>query len=146
MALATASTVAHAGDLTARDGAGQGTLSAMPADVAWAEPLSNGEMDELRGAGFFGMRLDFFTSIDDVTGLPQDFSVVALDPVGSFGFNMPAGFNFTTDEILGNSFVSSNGFFQVGFIEGNNNILNQNMFINITILQNPSATVNLNGF
>lgn len=111
-----------------------GTLDAMP-DEAWAKPLTNEEMSELRG-GFRGISFSAFltASIENRTG----------DLSGSFDTAPPPsvtleGNTASVQTVIGN-FVGTTGIVQAIQVPGSFNIVNNNLFVQIVIQNGLEAS------
>ena len=118
--------------LSAPAAAGQGTLGLAP-DLAWAHPMRDGEMADLRG-GIGGLAFSvFFSGGFDHLGNAQG----QLN-VGTNGLEVPAPeFNVSDGQVnirteIGN-FQGASGIFQIAQVPGNYNIVNNNLFIQIAV-------------
>jgi hypothetical protein len=123
-----------------------GNLSAMPI-AAWAKPLSDSEMSKLRG-GFDGIAFSaFFTG--------------TVDSLGNASGNLSSGIttgntpppsvttsdgNVSISTVVGN-FQGANGIFQIAQVPGSFNVVNNNLFIQVAIINvtNQSQLTGLTG-
>lgn len=98
--------------------------------VAWAEPLSDTEMSELRG-GFAGFAFNVIMSgtIENLTNTGGTGVSGAPDPT----FTVTDG-TVNIQTAIG-SFNGASGVFQIANLENSNfNVINQNLFVQIAII------------
>lgn len=106
--------------------AAAGTLDLIP-DEAWARPLSNAEMADLRG-GFRGIAFSAFVTVENLT----------TDLSGTLSTGAPPpSVTATNDQVqiqtvVGN-FVGTSGIFQIAQVPGDFNIVNNNLFVQIFV-------------
>lgn len=117
-------TPAIAGDLTSKAPA---LLTDM---VAWAKPLSDNEMGELRG-GYLGFAFNVIMSgtIAGLTDTTGTGTTAALPP------NVTVSDGLVNIETAVGSFNGASGVFQIANLENSNfNVINQNLFVQIAII------------
>ena len=117
-------TPAIAGDLTSKAPA---LLTDM---VAWAQPLSDNEMGELRG-GYLGFAFNVIMSgtIAGLTDTPGTGTTDALPP------NITVSDGMVNVQTAVGSFNGASGVFQIANLENSNfNVINQNLFVQIAII------------
>jgi hypothetical protein len=112
-----------------------GTLDLAP-DAAWATPLSDNEMGELRG-GFNGMSFNIaFTGfITDLGPVEGNFQLEGAEPPT---FDLAA-----TDALISTqigSFSGFNGIAQIQIVPGNFNFVQQNLFIQVVLIDGTTAS------
>ncbi len=109
-----------------------GNLSAMPM-VAWAQPLSDREMGELRG-GFDGIAFSIF-----FTGTVDSLGNSSISGGTTTGGSVPppsvttSNGNVTISTVVGN-FQGANGIFQIAQVPGSFNVVNNNLFIQVALI------------
>jgi len=114
-----------------------GTLHAFPASD-WALALSDQELGEIRG-GITGVSFEVFAIwFAEVSSLDDPTNGLILDPViaGSVGdVSQPFGINNGEVNLITEigDFNGGSGIFQIVQVPGSNNIINNNLFINITL-------------
>jgi len=117
-------TPAIAGDLTSK-------APALLIDmVAWAQPLSDNEMGELRG-GYLGFAFNVIMSgtIAGLTDTTGTGTTAALPP------NVTVSDGLVNIETAIGSFNGASGVFQIANLENSNfNVINQNLFVQIAII------------
>jgi small ligand-binding sensory domain FIST len=115
-----------------------GTLHAFPAGD-WALALSDQELGEIRG-GIRGVSFEVFAMwFAEVSSLDDPTNGLILSPViaGSVGGLIGQPFGINNGEVnliteIGD-FNGGSGIFQIVQVPGSNNIINNNLFINITL-------------
>jgi len=115
-----------------------GTLHAFPAGD-WALALSDQELGEIRG-GIRGVNFEVFAMwFAEVSSLDDPTNGLILSPViaGSVGGLIGQPFGISNGEVnliteIGD-FNGGSGIFQIVQVPGSNNIINNNLFINITL-------------
>lgn len=110
-----------------------GNLSAMPI-AAWAQPLSDREMGELRG-GFDGIAFSaFFTgtvdSLGNASGSLSSGITTGNTPPPSV---TTSNGNVSISTVVGN-FQGANGIFQIAQVPGSFNVVNNNLFIQVALI------------
>lgn len=120
--------------------AGEGTLGMGPG-VEWAVPMSDRDLQGIRG-GMFGVAFSVFFEgfVDSQTNVT---GALTSDPGGATKLASPPEFSVndggvTVRTALG-SFNGANGIFQVNQVPGNFNVVNNNLFIQITMVTVPNA-------
>jgi len=115
-----------------------GTLYAFPAGD-WALALSDQELGEIRG-GIRGVSFEVFAMwFAEVSSLDDPTNGLILRPViaGSVGglIGQPFGINNGQVNLITEigDFNGGSGIFQIVQVPGSNNIINNNLFINITL-------------
>lgn len=109
-----------------------GNLSAMPL-AAWAQPLSDGEMGELRG-GFDGIAFSVF-----FTGTVDSLGNSSISSGTTTGGTVPppsvttSNGNVSISTVVGN-FQGANGIFQIAQVPGSFNVVNNNLFIQVALI------------
>jgi len=99
--------------------------------VAWAEPLSDNEMGELRG-GFAGFAFNVIMSgtIENLTNPGSGTGVTGAPPPG-----VTMGDGVVNVQTAIGSFNGASGVFQIANLENSNfNVINQNLFVQIAII------------
>ena len=117
--------------------ASAGSLDAAP-DESWARPLSNSEMSDLRG-GISGIAFSvFFTGFVDSLG--NQTGTLETDTTGTLSptVNATADGNVTISTVIGN-FQGASGIFQIAQVPGNFNVVNNNLFIQVAIINGPEV-------
>lgn len=110
-----------------------GNVSAMPM-VAWAQPLTDSEMGELRG-GFDGIAFSaFFTgtvdSLGNASGSLSSGITTGNTPPPSV---TTSNGGVTISTVVGN-FQGANGIFQIAQVPGSFNVVNNNLFIQVALI------------
>ena len=115
-----------------------GTLYAFPTGD-WALALSDQELGEIRG-GIRGVNFEVFAMwFAEVSSLDDPTNGLILSPViaGSVGglIGQPFGINNGQVNLITEigDFNGGSGIFQIVQVPGSNNIINNNLFINITL-------------
>jgi hypothetical protein len=107
-----------------------GTMDLAP-DVAWAEPMKDSEMADMRG-GMGGMSFSVF-----FTGAVTDLTVDPGSPPNTSDVTVSTG------QVQVSNFIAStgniNGVFQFTSVNGNMNVVNNHMTIQIALFP-PGAT------
>lgn len=143
MLAATVAGGARAGDMD-RNGVagGGGTLALAPETAAWAEPLKETEMADLRG-GFNGLAFSISLSgLVDGGG-----SAVALGGSGTFGDTSfqfapdfgPSGGQVTLQTFVGDSLNGFSGIFQAANVIGDGVVIDQTLTMNLNVFLNSSS-------
>jgi len=115
-----------------------GNLSAMPS-LAWAQPLSDTEMGKLRG-GFDGIAFSaFFTGTVDSLGNSNFNTGITTGNTQPPSVTTGADGNVTISTVVGN-FQGANGIFQIAQVPGNFNVVNNNLFIQVAIINVTNQT------
>ena len=129
--LAIAAVPAHAG--------GPGTIGKAP-DLAWASPVPDRELAKMRGGiGGLAFSVAFTGSVDNLGNL-QGF--LAVDP-GAAQVGQPPNINVSNGQVnietsIGN-FQGASGIFQITQVPGSFNVVNNNLFVQIAIVNLPGA-------
>ena len=114
-----------------------GSLDAAP-DESWAKPLSNSEMSELRG-GISGIAFSvFFTGFVDSLG--NQVGTLETDTTGTLDPTLtttPTG-DVRISTTIGD-FHGATGIFQIAQVPGNFNVVNNNLFIQVAIINGPEV-------
>ncbi len=117
-------TPAIAGDLTSK------TPALLTDMVAWAQPLTDKEMGELRG-GYLGFAFNVIMSgtIAGLTDTTDTGTTDALPP------NVTVSDGMVNVQTAVGSFNGASGVFQIANLENSNfNVINQNLFVQIAII------------
>lgn len=136
---------AQAGDMSPRSGsAGSGgTVGMAPVEAAWAEPLPETEMADLRG-GFNGVAFSF-----NLSGLVTDTgSAIELGGAGTFG---NTNFEFSPDwgenggsvqlqTFVGESLNGFHGIFQSANVIGDGVVIDQTLVMNVNVFLNSATS------
>ena len=130
--------------------AGGGTLGLTPS-TAWSILLPDAALETIRG-GFFGMAFSvffqgFFDNVGNASGT-VNFSAVA--PVNTGGSSLPAAVGIAANEQVmvfagvGN-LNGVSGILQITQVPGSNNVVHNNLFVQIAIInvQNAASLSNL---
>jgi hypothetical protein len=115
--------------------AGDGNLEKAPAD-AWATPLADAEMEDMRG-GFSGLAFNvFFTGFFDNLGNTAGNLTVndggATTPAPPPNFSVQDG-QARISTVIGN-FGGANGIFQIAQVPGSFNVVHNNLFVQIAVV------------
>jgi hypothetical protein len=134
--------------------AGEGTMAMMPS-LAWSKLVSDAELAAIRG-GFFGMAFSvffqgFFDNMGSVAGT-LNFSAVAPVNTGSTnGTSSPPApvVNVANEQVQLFAGVGQlngvSGILQIAQVPGSNNVVHNNLFVQIAIInvQNAAQISNL---
>lgn len=116
----------------------QGNLALMP-NAAWAKPLSDSEMGDLRG-GFDGLAFSvFFTGSIDSLGNTSTTSGTGTTGAPPPDVTVSDG-TVRISSLVGN-FQGANGIFQIAQVPGNFNIVNNNLFVQVALITVSNATL-----
>ncbi len=112
-----------------------GTLGLAPS-ASWATPMTDEEMGELRG-GFAGLAFSvFFSGTFDSLG--NATGTLEVDTTGTFGTAPDPVVTVTDTEVqistVIGDFQGASGIFQIASVPGSFNIVNNNLFIQIAII------------
>ena len=115
--------------------AGDGNLEKAPADT-WATPLSDAELENVRG-GFSGLAFNvFFTGFFDNLGNTAGNLTVndggATTPAPPPNFSVQDG-QVRISTVIGN-FGGANGIFQIAQVPGSFNVVHNNLFVQIAVI------------
>lgn len=119
-----------------------GNLAMMP-NAAWATPLSDSEMGELRG-GFDGLAFSvFFTGSIDSLG--NTTSSTGTTTTGAPPPNVTVSDGTVRISSLVGNFQGANGIFQIAQVPGSFNVVNNNLFVQVALISvtNPTLIPNL---
>ncbi len=111
-----------------------GTMGLAP-DASWATPMMDEELGELRG-GFAGLAFSvFFSGTFDSLG--NATGTLEVDTTGNFDAPDPVVTVTDTEvqitTVIGD-FQGANGIFQIASVPGSFNVVNNNLFIQIAII------------
>lgn len=130
---------ATAADMTAKAKPAIGTLAFAP-DAAWAKPLKDNDMAELRG-GLGGTSFTAFFAIFDelqnaqissLTVNPSNVNVLSPPQLGGTGL-------IELSSAIGSFPTNSTGIFQQANIVGDFNVVNQNVLIHLNVINIANA-------
>lgn len=118
----------------------KGVMGLMPTHD-WATLISDRELAQMRG-GFNGMAFNVFFSgflehsqgqqtAGNFTVIPRNGNAVPSNPVPTPSFGIQNG-QVSVSSSIGN-FGGANGIFQIAQVPGNNNIVNNNLFVKIDV-------------
>lgn len=116
-------------------GGGTGGTLGLGLDASWATPMTDGELGELRG-GFAGLAFSvFFSGTFDSLG--NATGTLDVDTTGTFDEPAPevtvTDTNVLITAVVG-EFQGASGIFLINQVPGSFNVVNLNMFIQISII------------
>ncbi len=116
-------------------GGGTGGTLGLGLDASWATPMTDDELGELRG-GFAGLAFSvFFSGTFDSLG--NATGTLEVDTTGTLEAPAPVvtvtDTNVQISAVVGD-FQGASGIFQIAQVPGSFNVINNNMFIQIAII------------
>lgn len=145
-ALAAAVTLLLLGQAQAADPAGmdssrsglKGTFALAP-EMSWAREISDGEMQEMRG-GYFGFSLSFLWtgSVDNLGNTSATSTEPLIETIGAVDNNVDLSVSLGT-----NAFNGSSGLISLVNVEGAGNVVESNIFLNLTIITGAQSSLSL---
>lgn len=128
--------VVPAGAIDARSG---GNVDLLPTNVAWAVPIKDGDLGEMRG-GFNGIAFSFWVqgSIEDLTGTTTDPAAVPVQPVTGvtatdLSFTSVNG-DVQLGTVISGNFEGASGIFQIASVPGSNVAVTNNLIMQVTVV------------
>lgn len=120
---------------------GDGTLGLAP-DEAWARPLSDAEMAELRG-GFNGLTFGVVFTGGLAPNLEPIGELTVTDPPAGTSVTQTGNGSVSVQAVVG-SLGGASGVFQITQVPGSFNVVNNNLIVQINVVQSVGAVPDLN--